>query len=145
MQQIVVFSLGDDAYCLSIAHVREIAPWSAPEQVAGAPLGIAGTVDLRGTRLPVCDLAAWLGVEPAAVDEERRVVVVEARGVVAGLAVDVVEDVLTVSEAAIDTAHVVHEAHVEHLIKLEDRLVVQLDAAALFVALGLDGPDALAA
>jgi purine-binding chemotaxis protein CheW len=146
MQQIVVFTLGREAYCLPIEQIREIAPWTTPAPVGGAVLGVIGAHDLRGMPVAVVDLAAWLGIAGAACSaESRRIVVVEGGGTLAGLAVDAVENVVVVDEDAIESAHLHHGRHVRSVVKCGERLLVQLDADALVAAVGIGPASRLAA
>jgi chemotaxis signal transduction protein len=146
MHQIVVFTLGREAYCLPIEHIREIAPWSTPSPVGGAAFGVIGAHDLRGMPIAVVDLAAWLGIAGAASEAEaRRIVVVEGGGTLAGLAVDAVEDVVVVDEDAVESAHLHHGEHVRSVVKHGERLLVLLDADALVAAVGIGPASRLAA
>lgn len=65
---------------LEVAEVGEISP------VPGAPRAIAGVRNLRGSVLPVMDVAPLLGASEAG--ERRRIVVTEIRGARAGILVD---------------------------------------------------------
>jgi purine-binding chemotaxis protein CheW len=51
--QLVVVSLGGDEYGLPMAHVQEIVRYTDP---------VRGAISVRGKTVPVCDLAARLGV-----------------------------------------------------------------------------------
>ena len=100
----VIFRLGDEAYGLPIAAVHEVARY--PEHLArvpDAPDFVAGIMSLRGRAVPVIDTARRFGAA-AGGQRSRRVIVVSAGGVTAGLAVDAVTDVLSFPTAALQPA-----------------------------------------
>lgn len=88
-EPMVVIDLAGSAYGLPAGAVREVRP--APDaltSVPGAPDGFAGMLALRGGILPVLDLRCRLGLPPGAATMRRRLVVIEAAGLRAGLLVD---------------------------------------------------------
>ena len=103
-ESFVIFRLGEEAYGLPIAAVHEVARY--PEHLArvpDAPEYVAGIMSLRGRAVPVIDTARRFG---AAGGEQRarRVIVISASGVTAGLAVDAVTDVLSFPPEALQPA-----------------------------------------
>src|SRR2546425_7949084 len=78
-RQLVVFSLGEEEYALPITHVQEIIRYSEPRAVAADDAWIRGVISLRGKIIPVCDLAARLGL-PVESGENAKIVIVEAGG-----------------------------------------------------------------
>ena len=91
----VIFRLGGDLYGLPIGAVDEVA--RHPEgltRVPDAPEFIAGLMNLRGRTLPVIAMAQRFGAAREQA-RSRRVIVISAGGVTAGLAVDAVTDVLS--------------------------------------------------
>lgn len=89
--------VGEEHYALPVEHVLEVAELGALEPVPGAPASVLGVRNLRGQVVPVLDAAALLGVEHRA--QPRRIVIVEAGGRRAGLAVDALTDVAPLPEA----------------------------------------------
>ncbi len=94
-EPMVVIDLAGRAYGLPAGAVRGVQ--RAPEaltRVPGAPDGLAGMLAMRGGALPVLDLRRRLGLPPSlglssmGGEGGRRLVVVEAGGVRAGLLVD---------------------------------------------------------
>jgi purine-binding chemotaxis protein CheW len=123
--QLVVFSLTGDEYALPIERVREVIPYRAPRSI-GHPLPwVVGVIDLRGTIVPVCDLATRLAM-PLPSRENQKIVVVESRGTVAGLIVDQVHEVATVEPAQLAQPPAVAAEFVQAIAAL-GRLVLVLD------------------
>lgn len=97
----LTFRLGDDEFCLPVSAVQEIRTWSEPTPLPRAEPALLGVINLRGTILPVIDLARRLGL-PCRGDISRRVIIVtEDRGRLAGLVVDRVADILRLPTDAI--------------------------------------------
>jgi purine-binding chemotaxis protein CheW len=135
-RQLVVFSLGDEEYALPITHVQEIIRYSEPRSVAADEPWVRGVISLRGKIVPVCDLAARLGLSVG--DEEHaKIVIVEADGRTAGVVVGEVEEVLTIEEAQIDAAPTAGTDCIDGIAKLDDRLVVLLRPDGIFAGLEL--------
>src|SRR3954451_8667571 len=91
-QQLVVFTLGDEEYALPITQVQEIIRYVEPRAVASEEPWIKGVISLRGKIIPVCDLAARLGLSNVRADG-AKIVIVETAGGTAGVIVDDVEEV----------------------------------------------------
>jgi purine-binding chemotaxis protein CheW len=130
--QIVVFSLGADEYALPIEQVQEIIRYAQPRSVASDSPSIRGVISLRGKIIPVCDLASHLG--SAAGDEPAggKVVIVEAGDSTAGILVDDVAEVLTVSDSDVEDVPTAGNDAISGIAKVGDRLIVLLDTAGIF-------------
>jgi len=132
-RQLVVFSLGDEEYALPIAQVHEIIRYTEPRSVASAAVGVRGVINLRGKIVPVYDLAARLGLANPE-GKEANIVIVEAGGSVAGVVVDDVDQVLTVSDEQLEDVPSSGSEAIEAIAKLDDRLVILLDPAGIGLA-----------
>lgn len=145
-RQLVVFSLGDEEYGLSISCVHEIIRWTEPRTVASSDPSVRGVISLRGKILPVFDLATRLGISMSEPPERAKIVIVETGTDMAGIVVDSVEEVLTVDEEQLDAGggwDGVRGAIIDGIAKIEDRLVVLLSPEAV-VAVGADFSNAQA-
>ncbi|MEM7711252.1 MAG: chemotaxis protein CheW, partial [Pseudomonadota bacterium] len=92
--ELLTFRCGGRSYAVPIMNVREIRGWSPPTPLPHAPAYMLGMVNLRGSVLPVMDLARRLG-SPATRDGPRNVIVVVAlEGRVHGLMVEAVSDIV---------------------------------------------------
>ena len=83
--------VGKELYALSVEHVLEIAEIGDLTPLPGAGAAVLGVRNLHGQVLPVFDLATVLGL--AGGGAPSRLIVAEARGRKAGLAIDEVTDV----------------------------------------------------
>jgi len=129
-RQIVVFGLGEEEYALSIGDVQEIIRHVEPRTVASDVPWILGVISLRGKIIPVCDLAARLGVARGE-RQATKIIVVEGAGHTVGLVVDDVIEVLTIDEAAIEQLNLV-SGGAHSVAKVGERLIVLLSGESIF-------------
>ena len=129
--QLVVFSLGDEEYALPITDVQEIIRYAEPRAVASDAPWIRGVISLRGKIIPVCDLAARLGLD---FEGERRanIVIVETANGTAGVIVDEVQEVLTLDDSQLEAVPSAGTDFIEGVAKIDDRLVVLLNPNGIF-------------
>jgi purine-binding chemotaxis protein CheW len=130
-KQLVVFSLGDEEYALPITQVQEIIRYTEPRAVASEAPWIRGVISLRGKIIPVCDLAARLGLA-AQGGERANIVIVETESGTAGVIVDDVEEVITVSASQLESVPAAGAAFIDAVAKIEDRLIVLLNTSGVF-------------
>lgn len=92
--ELLTFKCGGQGYAVDIMSVREIRSWSPPTPLPHAPPFMRGMVNLRGSVLPVMDLAQRMG-RPATADDPRNVIIVIQQGNrFHGLLVDAVSDIV---------------------------------------------------
>jgi purine-binding chemotaxis protein CheW len=95
-------------------------------------------IGLRGKIIPIFDLAARMALDPAGTEPGKIVIVETGTGQV-GVMVDDVEEVLTVSSAQLEPVPTANTDSIEAIAKIEDRLVILLNAEGLFArAVGED-------
>ena len=132
-QQLVVFTLGEEQYALPIHAVNEIIRYSEPRSVASRTEWVRGVISLRGRIVPVYDVAIRLGLT-SELTEQSKIVIVEAGGEIAGVIVDNVEEVLSVSDDEIEEAPGADSSMIEAIVRLGDRLIVLLTLSTIFVS-----------
>ncbi|WP_308915099.1 chemotaxis protein CheW [Jannaschia sp. LMIT008] len=81
-------------FAAPITEVREIRNWSNPTSLPHAQSHLLGVVNLRGTVLPVVDLAMRLGMGPTEPAPRNVFVVVEVDDRPVGLLVEAVADIV---------------------------------------------------
>jgi purine-binding chemotaxis protein CheW len=134
VRQVVVFDLAGEPYAVDIHRVREIIRYTAPRVVAGSAPSIRGVINLRGAIVPVGDLRARLGVPPALDEARAKIVLVETAAGVAGMIVDDVAAVRTLTADEVDEVPPTAggAGFVDGVARVGDRLLVLLDPDALF-------------
>lgn len=145
--QLLTFLIGSDEYAISILRVREIAEYRPLTPVPMRPVWMRGVMNLRGSVVPVVDLAAKLGLGPSTVSRFTCLIIVELeieseRAVVAVM-VDAVSRVIDVAPEDIKAPPSFGMAVdvVPGMVRIEGQLIILLDLA-LIVSSGL-GPGEL--
>jgi purine-binding chemotaxis protein CheW len=133
-QQFVVFHLGGEEYALPIAQIQEVIRYTKPRSVASGDAWVIGVISLRGKIVPVVDLAGRLGVS-ATSDEDSKIVIVETADQTVGMIVDAVDEVISIEPEQLDTNTIVDQEIVSGIAKVDERLVITLDARSLLVTL----------
>jgi purine-binding chemotaxis protein CheW len=95
MLEIIAFRLQAQEFCVRTTAIREIRGWVPATPLPHSPPEVVGMMNLRGTVIPIIDLARKLGMKAAEPTERSAIVVTEAGGMVIGLLVDGVSDILT--------------------------------------------------
>jgi purine-binding chemotaxis protein CheW len=129
-RQLVIFSLGTEKYALPITRVQEIIRYTEPRSVASQTRWIRGVINLRGNIVPVCDLAERLGLGLER-PESAKIVIVETAGGTAGVIVDDVDEVLTVTSEQLEDVPTADAAYVDAIAKVGERLAILLNPDGL--------------
>lgn len=101
--ELLSFTVAGSDFCLPVIDICEVRSWSEPTPLPLSDPSLLGVINLRGTILPVIDLARKLAL-PARSATPGVIVVVASAGRRAGLAVDKVDDILTIPTSAISPA-----------------------------------------
>lgn len=130
-RQLVIFSLGSEEYALPITRVQEIIRYTEPRSVASQTPWIRGVINLRGKIVPVCDLAERLGLTHER-PEAAKIVIIETEAGAAGVIVDDVDEVLTVSPDQLENVPIADASYVDAVARVGDRLAILLNPDGLF-------------
>ena len=79
LDQFLTFFVAEEEYAISVLKVTEIIECGALTKVPGAPMWIRGVINLRGSVVPVVDLAIKFGLPQTVITPRTCVVVVEVR------------------------------------------------------------------
>ncbi|MCL4170359.1 UNVERIFIED_CONTAM: hypothetical protein GTU68_054533 [Idotea baltica] len=113
--------------------VREIRSWSQPTPLPHAPAYMRGMVNLRGSVLPVMDLAQRMGQDATPDDPRNVIIVIQQDNRVHGLLVDAVSDIVHPSlDQLQDVPRVAaeeQEAMAERLFVVDDTMIQVLSTA----------------
>lgn len=133
-RQLITFEVESQVFGIDIMAIREIRAWTPTTRLPQVPHYVAGVVNLRGTVLPVVDLAArlgWRATEPTA---RHVIIVTQILGQFRGLIVDSVSDIVTVPIASLQPPPTTGDAVVpflEGLVSIDERMVMVLDLPSL--------------
>jgi purine-binding chemotaxis protein CheW len=104
--QYLTFLLGGEMYALGILNVKEIIEYGQLTEIPMMPAFIRGVINLRGSVVPVVDLAARFGHTQSEIGKRTCIVIVEARQGEdkhdLGIMVDAVSEVLEIPGSEIE-------------------------------------------
>lgn len=131
--ELLTFKLSDQEYSLDIMCVREIRGWAKATPMPHAPSFMRGVINLRGTVLPVMDLAERLGLPPREHSDRNVIIVVKHGESMTGLLVDAVSDIIALKESDLqpppDAATHGAPAIIKSLTLVDERMIRVLDLA----------------
>ena len=136
IRELITFEVEGQVFGLDIMSIREIRTWTPTTRLPRVPHYVAGVVNLRGTVLPVVDLAARLGWRATEPTPRHAIIVTQLGAQVGGWIVDSVSDIVTVPDQTLQAPPpgVGNDSVVpflEGLAAIEDKMVMVLNLFAL--------------
>jgi len=129
--ELLIFTIGDDEYCIDILKVQEIRGYDAVTRIANTPDFIKGVINLRGNIVPIIDLRLKLRQGEVLYNETTVVIILNVLKRVIGIVVDNVSDVITLTQDEIKPAPEFGSAldtqYILGLASVGDRLLVHVD------------------
>ena len=98
----LTFQLQNEEYGLEILKVREIMGLLNITHVPQTPDYVKGVINLRGQVIPVIDLRAKFSMPEGSYDERTCIIVVDVSGLLMGIVVDTVSEVLDINSDCIE-------------------------------------------
>ena len=133
--QLVSFKLGEEEFGIDILRVQEINRMVEITKVPQAPSYCEGVINLRGKVIPVIDLRKKFDMEPREWDKDTRIVVCDVNGMVIGMIVDAVDEVLRISGSTIEPAPPIATSmrsdYIKGVARLDERLLIFLDISKI--------------
>jgi purine-binding chemotaxis protein CheW len=134
-QQFLTFELGGEVYAINILHIREIIEYGNLTQVPMVPSFIAGVINLRGSVVPVIDLAIRFGKAATKITKRTSIVIIEFTGaeqaLEIGIMVDIVNEVLEIENGQIEPAPSfgasIRTDFIAGMGKVDDKFLILLD------------------
>jgi purine-binding chemotaxis protein CheW len=131
VKQWVTFKLGEETYAINVMQVQEVLRVTEIAPVPGAPDFVLGIINLRGNVVTVMDARKRIHLPPKDVDDDSRIVIIEAGNQVVGLLVDCVAEVIEVQDADIEPAPAVgndeSSKYIHGVVNSEDSLTILMD------------------
>jgi purine-binding chemotaxis protein CheW len=134
--EIIAFRLHDQEFCVKTTTIREIRGWAPSTPIPHAPSDVIGVMNLRGSVIPIIDLAYKLGMRSTVANERSAIVVAEVHNMVIGMLVDRVSDILTISSSMIQPVPEVSasfdKSFCEGIIANENGMICFLNLSKMF-------------
>jgi len=135
LQQYLTFMLGGETFAIGILSIKEIIEYGQLTEVPRMPEFIRGVINLRGAVVPVIDLGARFGKQPASVSRRTCVVIIEVQfegeQQVVGVMVDAVNEVLDIPADQIEPAPTfganIRADFIQGMGKVEGKFVILLN------------------
>lgn len=133
--QYLSFQVAGESYAVGVLQAREIIEYTTVTRVPHAPPAVRGVINLRGSVVPVVDLAVKFGLPASEIGRRTCVVIVECtldgESTVMGVMADAVNHVLDLGAADIEPAPSfgtrVRTEYLKGMGKLEQGFVLLLD------------------
>lgn len=129
--RLVTFQLGADTFAAEVFAVERVLRHVQPNSVPDVPEWIDGVIEYEGRVIPVVDMRRRIGLPPADLTPETRILVFVTEGGRIGATVDVVYEVAVVAKTAIEPPPPMFRGlaaeFVRGIAKVRDQLVVVLD------------------
>jgi len=121
--QTVIFFLGTEEYGFPVDTIQEITRFSKIHTLPGVPDYVKGLINIRGQAIPLIDLGKKFGVQSNA--DSDFALILEMNGLLVGMAVDEVREVITVDSAE-PPPSIVKAPFISGIINLTDRMIIQV-------------------
>lgn len=134
--EIISFHLGEQVFCVNIMSVREIRGWAPSTMLPHSPPHVLGVINLRGSVIPVIDMAIRLGLPAIKPTERSAIIVTNIAGKLVGLLVENVSDMITVKgedlQPAPEVMPTAERGLTKAIIPVAEQMICYLDLDALF-------------
>lgn len=135
-RELIAFRIGDQEFCVNIMSVREIRGWTPATAMPHSPHYMLGVINLRGAVLPIIDLSARLGMKAAEPSQRHVIIVAQVKNQIAGLLVDAVSDILTVTDENIqpvpEVSSDLERQYARGIFAIDNRMICMIELDALF-------------
>lgn len=139
-RKVLLFNVVGEVFGLPIDRIKEIIEFGGITRVPMTPAYLSGVLNLRGSVVPVIDLAARLGKRPVQPDKRTCIVILEVHHgdevLDIGLVVAAVNEVVDIDETTIQPAPTfgasVPDQFIAGMADISDRFVVILNEETTF-------------
>jgi len=135
-RQYVTFSIGEEKFGIDVIRAQEVLNLTTITKMPNTMKFMKGVIDLRGRIIPLIDMRLKFNIDECPYDKSTVIIIARIRGVMLGLIVDSVLDVISMTlEDIQDTPHFASEVGrdaVAGVGRTPKGLVIVLDADRLF-------------
>jgi len=134
-RQYCVFRAGRERFCLSVLEVEEVVDWPLVTRIPLAPAFLMGVFNLRGTIVPLVDIAFTEGRRPGLLPKHVVVTVLKGYGqrddLRLGIAADEVIGTYSAPEDTLLDQAPSEVPHCRGMLRHDDRLALVVDLRRL--------------
>ena len=127
-QNLVVFSVADQRFALSLDNVQRIVRAVEVTPMPGAPETVLGVINVEGQVIPVMDSRKRLGLPTREIELSDLFIIVQENDLTFALVADEVKPVMEIPEAQVASSERMlgGEGMVQSVAKVEDGMIVVL-------------------
>lgn len=129
MRQYVIFNVGDYSFGVDILEIVEIIKPNKIVKVPAMPKYVEGIIDVRGTSVPVYNLAKRLEIDSKV--ESQKIIIVELSKFQLGFLVDDVSEILKIEDDKIEKASEsirgIKRKFIDSIARVGDDMIIILD------------------
>ena len=139
--QYLTFTLGGEMFAVGILNVKEIIEYGNLTEIPMMPTFIRGVINLRGSVVPVIDLAARFGGKASELGRRTCIVIVDvclpddSGTQTLGVLVDAVQEVINIAERDLEPVPRlgtrIDAAHLRSMVRHRQQATPELDLAAI--------------
>ncbi|MBQ3626630.1 MAG: chemotaxis protein CheV [Synergistaceae bacterium] len=130
---VVIFTLGDEAYGINVDRIREILSWRGCRPIPTKIPSFIGITSIRGVLHPLIDLRVFLGTKDPLPLEQSKIMIVEFNNSKLGFLVDKVERIRQVNSDELDASKMrgVSLKWILYVLRKDERNILFLDYEAI--------------
>ena len=129
-EEFIVVRAGGQEFCVEMASTREIRGWTPATKLPNSDGHVVSIINLRGTILPIVDLALRLGLSKTEPSERHVIIVMRIHDKEFGLLVDSVSDIVNVDAEQLrpvpELNHKLSEEFFRQVIVMENRIICEV-------------------
>ena len=129
--KVIVFQLKDEEYGVPVNQVRSIEKIQHITRVPRTDSFVKGVINLRGVVTPLIDLRSRFGLSETDYTDSTRMIIVTLEDMEVGLIVDAANDVIDISNSAIEpppeVVGAIQAAYINGVAKIDKRLLILLN------------------
>lgn len=131
--RLAVIHLGNIQYAFEARSVQQVLRYVRPQPTGSQAAWMCGVIGVRGSIVPVIDLAVRLGSKSPGreLSEHARIIVFECSETVAGAIIDGVGDLITIPSGQVEQAPPGSASFIAAVARAGERMIEILDADAL--------------
>jgi purine-binding chemotaxis protein CheW len=134
-ERYLLFELEDEDYGINIEYVIEIIGIQDITYLPKMPNYVKGLINLRGKIVPVIDAREKFGKQKAIYNDRTCIVVLDVEGIMVGLVVDTISDVINVYNDVLEEAPKIGQIktnkYISNIAKVDDQVKLLIDCDKL--------------
>ncbi|SFR17167.1 chemotaxis protein CheW [Poseidonocella sedimentorum] len=137
-KEYVAFRTAGQDFCFDIMKVREIRGWTEATILPHAPSYVLGVINLRGSVVPIVDLATRLGLPTTEPHARHVIIIAMVNTQIIGLLVEAVSDILGVGDDIVqstpDVASETTKSFISGVIPKDSKMIRLVDIEKILPA-----------